>query len=152
MKVIKNQSYANTIFIGELGLDGKINKINGILAMCMEAIKYGIKKVILPKDNVQEAAFIKNIEIVPVQNLIELVEYLNGQRKISNIQVNIESMINQKQNYEYKFEQIYGQENVKRALEISAAGFHNCIITGSPGSRKNTISKKHTINITRFNI
>lgn len=137
--IIKQKNYDDTIFIGELGLDGKLNKVNGILAMCLEARKYNIKRVILPKENAQEALFLNNIQIIAVESLNDLIEYLNENKQINSKTEDIKNLINQEQDYEYKFEQIYGQENVKRALEIAAAGGHNCIIIGSPGTRKNII-------------
>lgn len=137
--IIKRKDFRNTVFIGELGLDGKINKVNGILAMCMEASKFGITRVILPKENSQEAAFIKNIEIIPVETLKQVIEYLNDQIQINYKYFKIEDLINKTDSYNYKFENIYGQENAKRALEISAAGNHNCLIVGTPGTRKNIV-------------
>lgn len=137
--IIKNKSTENTVFIGELALDGKINKVNGILAMCLEASKFGINKIVIPKDNLEETAFIKNIEIVPVETLKQLIEYLNNNIEIENEYVKVEDLINKEECYTYKFEQIYGQENAKRALEIAVAGNHNCLMVGTPGTRKNTI-------------
>ena len=130
--IIKNSNIEKTVFIGELGLDGKVN---GILAMCIEASKFGIEKIIIPKENIQETVFIKNIEIVPVENLKQVIEYLNYNVQIKNEYENIEDMINKDECYEYRFEQIYGQENAKRALEIAVAGNHNCLIVGTPGTR-----------------
>ena len=77
---IINKKLENTIFIGELSLDGKINHINGVLPMCIEAMNLGIKKVILPKSNEREAAVITNLEIIGVNNLQEVIDYLNGRR------------------------------------------------------------------------
>lgn len=136
---IKNSNTEKTVFIGELGLDGKINKVNGILAMCLEARKFGITKIVIPKENLQETAFIKNVEIVSVETLKQLIEYLNNNTKIENEYIEVEDIINKEENYIYKFEQIYGQENAKRALEIAVAGNHNCLIVGTPGTRKDTI-------------
>ena len=78
---IINKKLENTIFIGELSLDGKINHINGVLPMCIEAMNLGIKKVILPKSNEREAAVITNLEIIGVNNLQEVIDYLNGKKK-----------------------------------------------------------------------
>lgn len=141
MGIIKHKNYNDTIFIGELGLDGKLNKVNGALAMCLEACKYNIKKVILPKENEQEALFVKDVQIIAVENLKELIEYLNNTKKINSKTVDIKNLLNKEKEYEYNFEQIYGQENVKRALEIAVAGGHNCIIIGSPGTGKTLLAK-----------
>ncbi|MBQ3415157.1 MAG: YifB family Mg chelatase-like AAA ATPase [Clostridia bacterium] len=138
---IKNNVTNNCVFIGELGLDGKIYKVNGALSMCIEAKKYGMKKIILPKENMYEAAFVDGIEILPVENLKQVIEYLNGIQKIEYVPKKVEKLLNLEKDYEYKFEDIYGQENVKRALEISASGNHNCLISGIPGVGKTILSK-----------
>ena len=127
---------AQTIFIGELSLDGKINRVNGILPMCMESKELGIKRVIVPKANANEAAVIKELDIIAVENISELIKYLNNEIKIQKTNSNLNIFIQSyKQNID--FSEVKGQENVKRALEITAAGGHNCIMIGSPGSRKN---------------
>ena len=141
MGKIKNNVTNECLFIGELGLDGKIYKINGALSMCIEAKKYGIKKIILPKENMYEASFVNGIEILPVESLKQVIDYLNGIQNINYIPKKIEELLKVEKNYEYKFEDIYGQENVKRALEICASGNHNCIIFGSPGVGKTILSK-----------
>lgn len=136
---IKNSNTEKTVFIGELGLDGKINRVNGILAMCLEARKFGITKIVIPKENLQETVFIKNVEIIPVETLKQLIDYLNNNTEIKKEYVEVEDIINKEERYTYKFEQIYGQENAKRALEIAVAGNHNCLIVGTPGARKDAI-------------
>ncbi len=147
---VQNSLY-HTIFIGELSLSGKINKINGVLPMCIEARSLGIKRVILPEANCNEAAVVKDLEIIPVKTLKETVEYLNGNCKINSVQTNIENIFERTNNFNIDFSDVKGQENVKRALEISAAGGHNCLLIGSPGSRKNNACKTNANNFTKFN-
>lgn len=137
----------NTIFIGELSLDGNINRVNGVLPMCMEAKELGIKRVILPIANANEAAIIKELDIIPVKSINELIRYLNKEIDIQKVQH--EGIID-KIKYDIDFSEVKGQENVKRALEITAAGGHNCLMIGSPGSRKNYACKKNDNYFAKF--
>ena len=137
--VISNENLNDTIFIGELSLDGYIENIKGVLPICIEAKRLGIKKVILPKSNASEASIIKELEIIPVSSLNEIIQYLNNQITITKAKnVNFNSNINS--SYEFDFSEVKGQQNVKRALEISAAGGHNCILIRKPRFRKNYVS------------
>ena len=141
-----------TIFIGELSLDGKINRVNGILAMCMEAKKLGIKRIILSKANANEASIVKELEIIPVENLRELVKYLNGEIYIQCMKNLTDTYLYNTRKYDMDFLEVRGQEEIKRALEITVAGGHNCLLIGSPGSGKSMMAKRLTTILPELNI
>lgn len=129
---IQKKKIKNTIFVGELSLDGKINKINGVLPICIEARRLGIEKVIVPFENSNEAAIVEGIDVIGVKTLTEVVDYLNGVINIEPNRVDVKTYFEQNNKYTIDFSEVKGQENIKRALEVSAAGGHNCLLIRKP--------------------
>ena len=140
----------DVIFIGELSLDGNVETVNGVLPMCIEALKYGIKKVIVPKKNVLEASCVEGLKVIGVSNLQEVIDYLNGKIDLKEEKFNTQKILKNEEKYNIDFNEVKGQAATKRALEIAVAGNHNAIMIGNPGSRKNNDGKENCNNLARY--
>lgn len=150
--IVRKENLKDFVFIGELSLDGKIKACFGILPMCIASKKLGIKTIIVPKENSKEAAVVDGIDVIGVENLKEVVDILNGELKVDKEKIDIDELFKMNNKNTMDFSEVKGKENVKRALEIAAAGGHNCLLIGSPGSRENNVIKKNDYNITRIKL
>ncbi|MBU5334974.1 YifB family Mg chelatase-like AAA ATPase [Intestinibacter bartlettii] len=142
--VKREKSYFDeTIFVGELSLDGTLKKVRGILPIVLSAKQNGYKRIFIPYDNLRESLYVDGIDIIPIKNLKECINYINNEIKLNvdEILKNIDFDI-EEESYEEDFSDVRGNYFVKRGLEIAAAGNHNVILTGPPGCGKTMMARR----------
>ncbi|MFT4070770.1 MAG: YifB family Mg chelatase-like AAA ATPase [Dysgonamonadaceae bacterium] len=140
---IKDESLEEYMLMGELSLDGTIQAIKGALPIAILAREKGFKGLILPEKNAKEAAVVNNLEVYGVKNIREVVDFLNKDAELIPTTVDTrKEFLEHQQHFEFDFSEVKGQESVKRALEVAAAGGHNILMIGPPGAGKSMMAKR----------